>query len=287
MPAPGPDDCPFCRAAHEADPGLEIHRDHSTVALTPTNPATPGHVLVIPHRHAPDVWSLDDDEAAALARSCLRLAHAIRRALSPQGLTIIQSNGTAAGQTVPHLHIHLVPRNLGDALGSIWPTTPTHSPQQHETARRRIRAALNAPDPGVSPEDRRKHLDHIQAIIARQAAASTAAKGWLLPVVTAAFGFALIQHSWAFAAVAAAAIILFGYLDHHYLDTERRYRDLYDTVAQGTRPVPPFTLDPSHAEPRHHQPTLRSWSILPFYGALLLLDAVVLALSLCGWGAAH
>lgn len=141
-----------------------------------------------------------------------------------------------------------------------------------------------------SDEDRRKHLDFIQAVVTRMSAASSGAKGWLLPVVTATYGFALTQHSRAVTLLGLAAVALFMFLDANYLRQERAYRRLYDTVAKGTREVPLFSLDPSEAddpipEAASWRQRLRtmigrwfpawsvwsSWSILPFYGALLLI----------------
>lgn len=141
-----------------------------------------------------------------------------------------------------------------------------------------------------SDEDRRKHLDFIQAIVTRMSAASSGAKGWLLPVVTATYGFALTQHSRAVTLLGIAAVALFMFLDANYLRQERAYRRLYDTVAMGTREVPLFSLDPSEAddpvpESLNRRQRLRimigrwfpgwsvwsSWSILPFYGALLFV----------------
>lgn len=141
-----------------------------------------------------------------------------------------------------------------------------------------------------SEEDRRKHLDFIQAVVTRMSAASSSAKGWLLPVATATYGFALIQHSRAVALLGLAAVVLFMFLDANYLRQERAYRRLYDTVARGTRAVPQFSLDPSEADDpipasagwRERVKTVfgrwvptwsvwSSWSILPFYGALLLI----------------
>lgn len=141
-----------------------------------------------------------------------------------------------------------------------------------------------------SDEDRRKHLDFIQAVVTRMSAASSNTKGWLLPVVTATYGFALIQHSRAVTLLGLAGVVLFMFLDASYLRQERAYRRLYDTVAQGTRAVPRFSLDPSEADDpipasagwRKRFRTVvgrwvpawsvwSSWSILPFYGTLLLI----------------
>lgn len=143
-------------------------------------------------------------------------------------------------------------------------------------------------------EDRRKHLDFIQAVVTRMSAASSNVKSWLLPVVTVTYGFGVTQRSGAVALLGLMAVVLFMYVDANYLRQERAFRTLYDTVARQKRQVPSFSLDPSEAaEPmppaasRRERalivvrrwvpgwPVWRSWSILPFYGALLLIGAAV------------
>lgn len=144
-------------------------------------------------------------------------------------------------------------------------------------------------------EDRRKHLELIQAVVTRMSTASTSVKSWLLPVVTAAYGFGVTKSSAPVTWLGIAAVVLFMYLDANYVRTERDYRSLYNTVARATRPVPPFSLDPSDArEPalpagswrdraalavRPWLPgwsTWLSWSILPFYGMLLLIGGAIM-----------
>jgi histidine triad (HIT) family protein len=92
-----------------------------TMAFFPLRPAAVGHTLVIPKRHVDDLWSLDRDTAAVLAEAVLRVGAALRDALRPDGLNVIQSSGAAASQTVFHLHVHLVPRWHDDQFGGIWP----------------------------------------------------------------------------------------------------------------------------------------------------------------------
>ena len=155
-----------------------------------------------------------------------------------------------------------------------------------------------ASNAGVDPEDKRKHLDLIQAVVTRMSSASSNAKSWLLPVVTAAYGFALTSRSGSVSMLGIVAVLLFSYIDANYLRQERAYRTLYDVVALGKRPVPPFSLNPANAdEPlpdtddlskkqkagmtvRQWMPGWRiwiSWSIAPFYGTLLLLGIGVFA----------
>ena len=144
------------------------------------------------------------------------------------------------------------------------------------------------------PEDRRRHLDYIQAVVKRMSVASSTTKSWLLPVITAAYGYALSANVESVALLGIAAVALFAFLDANYLRQEQAYRRLYDAVVRGAREVPVFSLDPSYAaEPavpavNWWQATARilgrwipdrkvwfSWSIAPFYGGLALIGLVI------------
>ncbi|GAS90713.1 HIT family protein [Mycolicibacterium brisbanense] len=121
-------DCPFCRIVREEDPNVrEVYRNDQVVAFFPPEPATLGHTLVIPCNHIADIWALDQYTATHLAHASLAISRAMRTALHPDGLNLIQSNGKAATQTVFHLHVHIVPRRIRDHMGQIWP------PQTHYT----------------------------------------------------------------------------------------------------------------------------------------------------------
>ena len=98
---------------------------------------------------------------------------------------------------------------------------------------------MNNPD----GEDKRKHLDFIQAIVTRMSAASTSAKSWLLPVVTATYGYGMTQNAWSVIMLGLGAVVLFMFLDAHYLGQEKAYRALYDAVARD-KGIPVFSLDP-------------------------------------------
>lgn len=134
MPTNDPD-CPFCEIVQRDDPDArEVYRDQHVVAFFPHNPATLGHTLVIPRIHVPDIWMLDRSTAEQLADATTRLAAAVKRAVNPDGLNVIQSNGSAASQTVFHLHIHLVPRWEGDPIGHIWPPESNYSEKEKDDA---------------------------------------------------------------------------------------------------------------------------------------------------------
>jgi histidine triad (HIT) family protein len=135
-------DCDFCKIATRNEFARVVMRTDLVVAFFPTEPATLGHTLVVPVNHVPDIWALDRDAAAVLAPAVLKVAHAVKAALSPDGLNIIQSNGEAATQTIKHLHIHVVPRWVDDAMGQIWPAESKWPEQRKDEALSAIRKAM-------------------------------------------------------------------------------------------------------------------------------------------------
>lgn len=135
-------ECPFCGIVERDDPDVrEVWRDERAVAFFPTEPAVLGHTLLIPRFHVPDIWQLPDELAAHLGKVGVRLAAAIRKAVAPEGLNVIQSNGIAATQTVGHFHIHFVPRWTTDAFGPIWPSETDYSEGQKDETWERVKAA--------------------------------------------------------------------------------------------------------------------------------------------------
>lgn len=127
MPTSDPD-CPFCDIVRREDrDAREIYRDDAVVAFFPTEPATLGHTLLIPRHHVSQIWDLDEGTAKRLATATLAIAGAVRKAVTPHGMNVIQSNGEAASQSVFHLHVHIVPRWNKDAIGEIWPPQSNYS----------------------------------------------------------------------------------------------------------------------------------------------------------------
>lgn len=114
-------DCVFCKIVAGQIPSTKVHEDEHTLAFMDLGQVNPGHVLVAVKRHAANLFELDDTQAAAVARSCTRVAKAIRDAFAPAGLSVYQANGKAAGQTVFHYHVHLLPRHEADGMELTWP----------------------------------------------------------------------------------------------------------------------------------------------------------------------
>jgi histidine triad (HIT) family protein len=113
--------CVFCRIMKKEIPASVVYEDEQTLAFMDLGQVNPGHVLVALKAHAENIYALDDAQAAAVFRSAAHVARAIRAVFAPQGLSIYQANGAPAGQTVLHLHIHLVPRHDGDGMALSWP----------------------------------------------------------------------------------------------------------------------------------------------------------------------
>ncbi len=114
-------DCVFCRIVAGQIPSTRVHEDEHTLAFMDLGQVNPGHVLVAVKKHAASLYELDDVQAAAVARASTRVARAIRGAFAPAGLSVYQANGKAAGQTVFHYHVHLLPRHEADGMELTWP----------------------------------------------------------------------------------------------------------------------------------------------------------------------
>ena len=109
-------ECIFCDIIEGRAPAEVIFEDGETLAFMDINPANPGHTLIIPKRHVRDIYELDEETAAVVMRTTVRVARAIRAALQPDGMNLVQSNERAGGQEVFHFHIHVIPRWYGDGL---------------------------------------------------------------------------------------------------------------------------------------------------------------------------
>ncbi|WP_456598924.1 HIT family protein [Blastococcus sp. SYSU DS0616] len=284
-------ECAFCDIIAGDAPARIVSRGHGVTVFLPDEPATRGHVLVVPNDHAADIWALTQGTARNLASEVLRVAGAARDAMRPEGLNVIQSNGRAATQTVNHLHVHVVPRWASDAVEDFWPSpNPTWSTADLDGMRFSLEAAVATSKPvgydiasDQDREDRRKHLDLISGAIGRMAGSSAAAKGWSVTLAGAAFGVALVRESWPFIALGILTLIAFGALDARYLNAERRARNVYDSVADDNSIVPLSMkgLATQARSPRWWWPNnFRNWSVWLFYGPLAVVGGALLVIAL-------
>jgi histidine triad (HIT) family protein len=130
-------DCLFCKIVAGDVPSTRVHEDDRVIAIMDIFPAARGHVLVIPRAHAADVHAVSDDDLAAAATVAKRLAGQAVSGLGAEGVTIMQSNGAAAWQTVFHYHVHVIPRYVDDPLVLPWRpgTTPADPAELSDISR--------------------------------------------------------------------------------------------------------------------------------------------------------
>ena len=134
-------DCVFCRIRDGQIPSTRVYEDERTIAFMDINPLNEGHTLVISRVHAATLYEADEVDLQAAIVTAGRVARAIRESLRPDGLNMLQANGAAAFQSVPHFHLHLVPRFTGDGKGFDWPMVPGDR-ARIQAAAEKIRQAL-------------------------------------------------------------------------------------------------------------------------------------------------
>lgn len=120
-------DCIFCVIARGGAPASIVCEDERALAIVDLRQFHPGHTLVIPRRHVPDVRELDDATGAAVMAMVSRVTGAVGRAFPNQGLSLWHSIGEAAFQEVPHLHIHIHPRLIDDEVLRVYPREPSNT----------------------------------------------------------------------------------------------------------------------------------------------------------------
>ena len=114
------DDCIFCKIANGVIGTTTVYEDDDFRVIMDLNPASKGHCLILPKEHCNDIFDMSEELASKLFVLATKVAKALRAALNPAGLNIVQNNGLAAGQTVFHFHLHLIPRYEGDDVAIGW-----------------------------------------------------------------------------------------------------------------------------------------------------------------------
>lgn len=109
-------DCIFCKIISGAIPSFTIYEDETFKVILDRFPAAPGHVLIIPKEHYSDMFSLPEEVAAKVYPLAQKVAAKVKEVTGAEGVNILQNNGEAAGQSVHHFHLHIVPRKAGDGI---------------------------------------------------------------------------------------------------------------------------------------------------------------------------
>jgi len=115
------EDCLFCKIIEGEIPSAKVYEDDHVYAFLDISQVTTGHTLVIPKKHSENIYETDEDAASKVFASIPKITTALKKAYQPTGLNVLQNNGAIAGQTVYHLHLHLIPRYEADeGFGMKW-----------------------------------------------------------------------------------------------------------------------------------------------------------------------
>ena len=136
-------DCVFCKIRDGKLPSMKVYEDERTLVFMDINPLNAGHCLVVSKTHAATIWETSEADLAATITVAKRIALALREAAKPDGLNLLQANGAAAFQSVPHFHLHLIPRWNNDGKGFDWTLVPGDRAQIIQIGER-VREALAA-----------------------------------------------------------------------------------------------------------------------------------------------
>lgn len=119
------ENCIFCKIAAGEIPSNSIYEDEDFKVILDINPASKGHAVILPKNHAANIFELSDEDAEKIFKVAKKCSAAMMEVLHCDGINILQNNGEAAGQTVFHLHVHLIPRYNKDGIQINWkPGTP-------------------------------------------------------------------------------------------------------------------------------------------------------------------
>ena len=131
----------FAKILRREIPSVVVYEDSHTLAFMDVMPQADGHTLVIPKENAETIFELSAEGAANLLAVTIKVARAVRVAMSAEGITLTQFNGAAAGQSVPHVHFHVLPRWSGTSLRRH--SGNMENPEKLKTAADKIRAAMS------------------------------------------------------------------------------------------------------------------------------------------------
>jgi histidine triad (HIT) family protein len=113
--------CVFCEIVAGNERAVRVYEDDVCIAIMDVAPVNRGHLLVIPKRHYDTAFEMPFDEAAHVFGVACLMAKAVREAVRAEGVNILQNNGRAAWQYIPHVHVHVIPRWIGDGIEVYWP----------------------------------------------------------------------------------------------------------------------------------------------------------------------
>ncbi len=136
------DDCIFCKIINDETPATKVYEDEQTIAFMDIGPVSKGHVLVVPKEHYDPLMNTPDTVLHALVSVAKKIAHAQKKGLDADGINLTQANGSVAGQIIPHIHFHVIPRyKTADSAGN-WHPGQYDSQKEMDKYAEKIRSAL-------------------------------------------------------------------------------------------------------------------------------------------------
>lgn len=133
--------CIFCKIANEEIPSATVYEDDAFRVILDLGPASKGHALILPKNHFKDICEADEATAGKLFPLAAKIGKAMKKGLGADGFNVVQNNGSCAGQTVFHLHVHVIPRYEGGPTMVSWNPGKAESEELAKTADT-IKAAL-------------------------------------------------------------------------------------------------------------------------------------------------
>lgn len=112
--------CVFCKIASGEIPSKTVYEDDDFRAILDISPASKGHVIILPKNHADNIFEISDEDASGIMLVAKKIASKVKNVFGCDGVNILQNNGEAAGQTVFHLHVHVIPRYENDNIRIKW-----------------------------------------------------------------------------------------------------------------------------------------------------------------------
>lgn len=152
------EECLFCKIVMGEIPSDKVYEDSEVIAFLDINPRNPGHTLVVPKKHYETIMEMPENEASELFKVVKKMAVAVKKGIKADGISIGQSNERAAGQVIPHVHFHVIPRFLSEGppgLESILPTkkmTKEMLDQTTEAIKSNIGIAVEKTEKPAEPE---------------------------------------------------------------------------------------------------------------------------------------
>jgi len=129
-------DCIFCKIIDGEVPAVKVLDKDKVIAFMDINPASRGHMLIVPKKHVENIFEISEDDLSAVMNAVKHCAQAVRQALKAEGITVLQLNGKASDQIIPHLHVHIMPRWQNDRLSvSQWEMNEGNIDELQEIAR--------------------------------------------------------------------------------------------------------------------------------------------------------